>query len=241
MRKYPKGKDDFEQHLYLSMEGIVLLHSFVNPEVALEPEDYRGLDAGFQGSAPELTLVQYGVQMSEAFSKGRKRISEGKSVGSIALQAQLLQQKVQGVVDVLRNRLYELDRSKHSMTTGTRLHADYQRSYGRGLAMYAILLCARKTLSPDDHTIQHDVEQLCSQALQLENEARVYLPLGWRFAWIMLMPIWCATSEVETNDSIRDVLLKGTLHSDNEGPSPMARQMFDVQLELMAKRLSLCE
>ena len=237
MRGWPVGRDAFEQGVYASMKGTILLHSFVNPDIVLDEDDYRSLHTAFAGPAPEMKVVRLAVQVSQLFAIARALLAGGEAVHAIAGKVQQVQLDLEALVALMRDRLYGIRPGQPPIVVGTRLHAEYLRTYSRALMTFAILLCGRRTLSPDNVTILRDVGQVCEYALQLEEEARVYLPLGWRFAGIMVMPVWCAAESIEMKDRIRDVLLTGTYHS--EEPSEMARKLCDDQLAVMERRLSL--
>ena len=153
---------------------------------------------------------------------------------TVALRAGQVLQSLLWLLTDMRNRLYKLDRGSHEPLMGTMLHAAYQRSYGLSLAIHAILLCARRALPSEDFVLDDEVARLCSQALQLADEARLYRPL--RAFWLVsaLMPVWCATRDADTIAKIESVILEYRRYE----MVPIGIVPKD-QLEWMAKRLSL--
>ncbi|KAL9116187.1 MAG: hypothetical protein Q9227_000558 [Pyrenula ochraceoflavens] len=240
MRKFTGGQDSFERSISGSLHGTLLLQSFANPSVQLTAQEYQNLEDTFlriAGSTPDIRPWQLMAQISQMMAQARQAISSGSPLTAIAIKAKEYERSMQAILVDMHERLRAFEAQYSSEPyLDTRTHASYQRAYGVALATHAILLCARRTLSPKDLTVESAAAELCHEALRVAHDAHAYRPLGAVWTVHTLICTWCATQDASLRTNVEDALLE----YQRDAMGPKAELQMD-RLRLLERRLGLLE
>ena len=241
MRQFPSGKDPFENELFAALCNTLILQSFANREIALSSHEYDQLDNALQGVAKvlgvsEIRSWQYMIRLSRLMSEGRDARDSSMPLDTTMIKAERLKQSMDTLVGDLRFQLESTYAEYQNPSVARIIYAVRHRAFGVAVAAQAILLCVRRTLSPDDLVLDLEAMDLCDQALTIANEARIHRPHGAVWTVHTLICTWCAVRDTDLRAKIEGELVD--YHRDATGPT---FQLQLDQLKLLQRRLSLCE
>ena len=169
-------------------------------------------------------------------AQGRRAIAAGSSLHALAMMAKGLEEHMRDILTDMRERLQCFQTRSHETPLDDRMYALYQRVYEVALGTQASLLCAERTLSPQDATVDSAAADLCGEALRITNDARLYRPVGAVRTVHTLICTWCATQDLALRAKNEDALMD--YQGDAMGPN--ARLQMDA-LRLLERRLNLLE
>ena len=239
MRDFGPLKNHFDLNLCGPANATVLLQSFANPAFRLETWEYRQLETAFDDAAPASQDVRpwkVMVQISELMQQARTAIASGSDLTALAVEADWLQTLMQSIVDSVHDRLRAWEESMSKQVLDVKKHASFQRQYGVSLATMAMLLCVRRTLSPEDLTVEDTASHVCQEVLDISHDAQAYRPLGAVWTVHALICVWCATHDM----TLRAKVIDAMMDYQRDATGPKAELRLD-SLRLLERRLSLVE
>ena len=219
------------------MIATLVLQSFANPSIVLSAEEYQCLDKAFFDLAPSSAFVglwQLMLRCSELMQLGRVAIASGSSLEPIVAGTKELRSSFDLLLPTMQEHLKTLEVRSSDDSFQIRMHASYQRAYGLALASLAILLCAQRTLSPNEWDMHVVSANLCTEVLRINHDARVYRPQAAIWTVHMLICTWCSTQDITLRKTIEEAFLD--FQKDVMGPR--AELPID-QLRLLERRLCL--
>lgn len=221
------------------MYGMLLFQSFANPRVRLSEQEYQSIEdflVQASGSARDVRALILTVRISQMMAHARQAIASGSSLLPLAIMAKGFEEQMQDTLTDIQERVRGFKARSSETPLHGRLYAQYLRVYGVALGTQASLLCTERTLSPQDATLDSTAADLCSEALRITDDARLYRPVGAVWTVHTLICTWCATQDLALRAQIEDALLD--YQRDAMGPN--ARVQMDA-LRLLERRLSLLE
>ena len=239
MRKFTSGQNSFERDLFGALNGTLLLQSFANPRVRLTAQEYQSLEEFLlqaPRSARDVRALTFMVRISHLMAQARQAIASGSSLLALAIRAKEHEEHMQDVLTDMQEQLRGFKARSSNSPLDARGYARYQRVYGVALAAQASLLCAERTLSPQDATLDSTAANLCDEALRITHDARLYRPLGAVWTVHTLICTWCAIQDVALRAKVEDALLD----YQRDAMGPKAKLQMDA-LRLLERRLSLLE
>lgn len=257
MRHFTSGRDTFEQQLFATLHSTLLLQSIANPKIQLSACEYRKLEEGFSGAvavAPTAHVVRHWrllVRISELMARARRAIAAGSYLQPLADESDEIAASMETLLAEAREKLRALeeeakeeaeqlnssDEHPRPPLFNDRIYASHQRFYGVILASRAILLCAQRTLAPENSASHHVIAAaLCEEVLRITRDSQVYRPLGSVWTVHTLICTFCAAPDDILRTRIEAELL------DYQRDATGAKTDFPVdQLGVLRRRLCLLE
>jgi hypothetical protein len=242
VRQWPTPRVwDLQLLLYHHVRMVIVANSFLNPAVVLTAGDFHQLRVAYTGKHPELTLMVCIVSIAEAITEAREIFTYGttgdeKAIHDLKFRVDKLTEQLESHLARRREELETVKEDGSAITDITMKRAEILSAYGFGLSTHAMLLCLRRALDPYDPTVDDDVAQVCTYALIIAEDAKIYQPLGSLWVVAVLMAVWCATLVPGTKLEIEDMIL----HYRRTALGPIG-VVPKKELEWMGRRMDLRE
>ena len=201
------GRNDLETYLFDHLRTTIVAQSILNPVIVLSSEDYRKIEEPYlAGDRAEHQFVRCFVNVGETATLVRSALVWGQDIITVSARAQGLHRELLELRRFFRQRLYDFESNFALSQIAASKHGLYQLTYSSVLTFYGVLICMRRALDACDAVLDQDTAQLCTDALQLAEEGKIYRPLGSLWATRMLMTTWCATLDLEKRLEIEHII-----------------------------------
>ncbi|OJJ58306.1 hypothetical protein ASPSYDRAFT_1047757 [Aspergillus sydowii CBS 593.65] len=184
-RKNCAPRDAFERLLLLSLRGPVLFEGLFNPNINLDPIEWKELvQNDLDAHSPEGEMLVYFSQVPDILD--RVKANPDGLAGLLILQAEMrsLYFKTRRICDLFRRELNQVENpgeSPHPNPFGlppTMLHAHTQRFYGISITVCLYMNYILVAMRANEPELSKDASYLALEVLSIAENALQYRPFG---------------------------------------------------------------